>query len=105
MKNKIQNKEAFIKALLPLLNQMAKSDAVKFIAEKKQDITFADLMQLTDAELEALQKMVNSAKAGKESQQKAKIYDTTFVRDDNLESNTEKKYKIVCDNQNSIINK
>ena len=55
----IQEKKAFVMALLPLLNQMAQSEAVKFLAEKKEEITFADLMALSDAELEGLQKLVH----------------------------------------------
>lgn len=86
----IQDKKAFVKALLPLLNKMAKSEEVKFLAEKKQEITFADLMALSDAELEGLQKLVNSTRSAKNTQKNAKIYDGNMQRNytisDNLES-------------------
>ena len=95
----IQEKEAFVMALLPLLNKMQKSEAVKFLAEKKQEITFADLMALSDAELEGLQKLVNSTRSAKNTQKNAKIYDGNMQRNytisDNLES-IEKKNKIIC---------
>ncbi len=72
----IQEKEAFVMALLPLLNQMAQSEAVKFLAEKKQEITFADLMALSDAELEGLQKLVNSTRSAKKTQKNTKLFDS-----------------------------
>lgn len=97
----IEQKKAFVMALLPLLNQMAQSEAqsetVRFFAEKKQEITFADLMALSDAELEGLQKLVNSTRSAKKTQKK--IYEGNMQRNytisDNLES-TEKKHKIIC---------
>ena len=97
--NTIQNKEAYVMALLPLLNQMAQSEAVKFIAEKKEQITFSDLMQLSDAELEGLQKLVDSTRSAKKTQKNTKIYDgcikPNYVITD--ESTTDKvNPKIVC---------
>lgn len=96
-------KEALVMALLPLLNQMdqseAQSETVRFLAEKKQEITFADLMALSDTELEALQRLVNSTKAANKSKRDAKIYDGNMQRNytisDNIES-IEKKNKIIC---------
>ena len=97
--NTIQNKEAYVMALLPLLNQMAQSEAVKFIAEKKQEITFADLMALNDAELEGLQKLVNSTRSAKKTQKNTKIYDSyskpNFVITDEIPSDKVKP-KIIC---------
>ena len=72
----IQEREAFVTALLPLLNKMQKSEAVKFLAEKKQEITFADLMALSDAELEGLQKLVNSTRSAKNTQKNTNLYDS-----------------------------
>ena len=72
----IQDKKAFVTALLPLLNKMQKSDAVQFLAEKKEQITFADLMQLSDAELEGLQNLVNSTRSAKKSQKNTNLYDS-----------------------------
>lgn len=72
----IQDREAFVTALLPLLNEMQKSEAVKFLAEKKQEITFADLMALSDAELEGLQKLVESTRSAKNAQKNTKLYDS-----------------------------
>lgn len=96
--NTIQNKEAYVMALLPLLNQMAQSEAVKFIAEKKEQITFSDLMQLSDAELEGLQKLVDSTRSAKKTQKNTKIYDgcikPNYVITD--ESPDKVKPKIVC---------
>ena len=99
MKNKIQNKEAYVLALLPFLNDLQKSEAVQFLAEKKQEITFADLMALNDAELEGLQKLVNSTRSAKKTQKNTKIYDgyikPNYVVTD--EVTTDKvKPKIVC---------
>lgn len=96
-------KEALVMALLPLLNQMdqseAQSETVRFLAEKKQEITFADLMALSYAELEGLQKLVNSTRSAKNTQKNAKIYDGNMQRNytisDNIES-IEKKNKIIC---------
>ena len=97
--NTIQNKEAYVMALLPLLNQMAQSEAVKFIAEKKEQITFADLMALNDAELEGLQKLVNSTRSAKKTQKNTKIYDSyskpNFVITDEIPSDKVKP-KIIC---------
>ena len=72
----IQDKKAFVTALLPLLNKMQKSDAVQFLAEKKEQITFADLMQLSDAELEGRQNLVNSTRSAKKSQKNTNLYDS-----------------------------
>ena len=72
----IQEREAFVTALLPLLNKMQKSEAVKFLAEKKQEITFADLMALNDVELEGLQKLVNSTRSAKKTQKNTTLYDS-----------------------------
>ena len=74
--NTIQEREALVMALLPLLNKMQKSEAVKFLAEKKQEITFADLMALSDAELEGLQKLVNSTRSAKNTQKNTNLYDS-----------------------------
>ena len=99
--NKMNNtqKQTFVLALLPLLNKMQKSEAVKFLAEKKEEITFADLMALSDAELEGLQKLVTSTRSAKTTQKNAKLYDGNIQRNytisDNLES-IEKKNKIIC---------
>ena len=95
----IHDKKAFVTALLPLLNKMQKSEAVKFLAEKKEQITFADLMALNDAELEGLQKLVNSTRSAKKTQKNTKIYDSyikpNYVITD--EATTDKvKPKIVC---------
>ena len=96
---KLQNKEAFVTALLPLLNKMQKSEAVKFLAEKKEQITFADLMALNDAELEGLQKLVNSTRSAKKTQKNTKIYDSyikpNFVITDEIPSDKVKP-KIIC---------
>lgn len=94
--NRIQ-KEALVMALLPLLNQMAQSEAVKFLAEKKQEITFADLMALSDAELEGLQKLVNSTRSAKKTQKNTNIYDTYIKPDYVITDEAEKvKPKIIC---------
>ena len=94
----IEQKEAFVMALLPHLNKMQKSEAVKFLAEKKQEITFADLMALNDVELEGLQKLVNSTRSAKKTQKNTKIYDgcikPNYVITD--ESPDKVKPKIVC---------
>lgn len=74
MKNKIQNKEAYVLALLPFLNDLQKSDGTRFIAELKQEITFADLMALSNTELQALQELVIKSKAAKDTLQKSKQY-------------------------------
>ena len=34
----IQDKKAFVTALLPLLNKMAQSEVIQFLAEKKEQI-------------------------------------------------------------------
>ena len=70
----IQDKKAFVNALLPLLNKMAQSEAVQFLDEKKQEITFADLMALSNTELQALQELVIKSKAAKDTLQKSKQY-------------------------------
>ena len=97
--NTIQEREALVMALLPLLNKMQKSEAVKFLAEKKQEITFADLMALSDAELEGLQKLVNSTRSIKKTQKNTKIYDSyikpNFVITDEIPSDKVKP-KIIC---------
>lgn len=95
----IQDKKAFVTALLPLLNKMQKSEAVKFLAEKKQEITFADLMALSDAELEGLQKLVNSTRSIKKTQKNTKIYDgclkPNYVITDEVPTGKVKP-KIIC---------
>ena len=96
--NRIQ-KEALVMALLPLLNQMAQSEAVKFLAEKKQEITFADLMALNDAELEGLQKLVNSTRSAKNTQKNTNLYDScikpNFVITDEVPTDKIQP-KIIC---------
>ena len=95
----IQDKKAFVTALLPLLQNMQKSDGTRFIAELKQEITFADLMALNDAELEGLQKLVNSTRSAKKTQKNTKIYDSyikpNFVITDEIPSDKVKP-KIIC---------
>lgn len=95
----IEQKEAIIKALLPLLNKMALSEPIRFLAEKKQEITFADLMALTDADLEALQNLVNSTRNAKKTQKNTKIYDSyskpNFVITDEVPTGKVKP-KIIC---------
>ena len=94
----IQDKKAYVLALLPLLQNMQKSVGTRFIAELKQEITFADLMALTDADLEGLQKLVNSTRSAKKTQNNTKIYDgyikPNYVITD--ESPEKIKPKIVC---------
>lgn len=70
----IEQRNQIIAALLPLLNKMQKSEAVKFLAEKKEQITFADLMALSNTELQALQELVIKSKAAKDTLQKSKQY-------------------------------
>ena len=95
----IQDKKAYVLALLPLLQNMQKSDGTRFIAELKQEITFADLMALSDAELEGLQKLVNSTRSAKKTQKNTKIYDSyskpNFVITDEIPSDKVKP-KIIC---------
>ena len=95
----IQDKKAFVTALLPLLNKMAQSEVIQFLAEKKEQITFADLMALSDAELEGLQKLVNSTRSIKKTQKNTKIYDSyikpNFVIADDIPSDKVKP-KIIC---------
>lgn len=95
----IQDKKAYVLALLPLLQNMQKSDGTRFIAELKQEITFADLMALNDAELEGLQKLVNSTRSAKKTQKNTKIYDSyikpNFVITDEIPSDKVKP-KIIC---------
>ena len=95
----IQDKKAFVTALLPLLNKMAQSEVIQFLAEKKEQITFADLMALSDAELEGLQKLVNSTRSIKKTQKNTKIYDSyikpNFVITDDIPSDKVKP-KIIC---------
>ena len=95
----IQDKKAFVTALLPLLNKMAQSEVIQFLAEKKEQITFADLMALNDAELEGLQKLVNSTRSAKKTQKNTKIYDSyikpNFVITDEIPSDKVKP-KIIC---------
>lgn len=95
----IQDKKAFVTALLPLLNKMQKSEAVQFLAEKKEQITFADLMQLSDAELEGLQNLVNSTRSAKKTQKNTNLYDScikpNFLITDEIPSDKVKP-KIIC---------
>ena len=95
----IQDKKAFVTALLPLLNDLQKSDGTRFIAELKQEITFADLMALSDLELEGLQKLVNSTRSAKKTQKNTNLYDScikpNFVITDEIPSDKVKP-KIIC---------
>lgn len=88
----IQNKEAYVLALLPLLNQMAQSE-VKFLAEKKEQITFSDLMALSDAELEGLQELILKSKAAKNTQKNTKIYDSLNKKNYVITDGTSDKIK------------
>ena len=78
---------------------MQKSEAVQFLAEKKQEITFADLMALSDAELEGLQKLVNSTRSAKNTQKNTNLYDSyskpNFVITDEVPADKVKP-KIIC---------
>ena len=99
MKNKIQNKEAYVLALLPFLNEMQKCEGTSFIAELKQPITFSDLMALSDPELEGLQQLVLKSKAAKKTQKNTKIYEGYIKRNYVItdDSTTDKvKPKIIC---------
>lgn len=95
----IHDKKAFVTALLPLLNKMAQSEAIQFLAEKKEQITFADLMALTDADLEALQNLVNSTRNAKKTQKNTNLYDSyskpNFVITDEVPADKVKP-KIIC---------
>lgn len=98
MKNKIQNKEAYVLALLPFLNEMQKCEGTSFIAELKQPITFSDLMALSDPELEGLQQLVLKSKAAKDTLQKSKQYSSLNKKNYEItdESPEKIKPKIVC---------
>ena len=98
MKNKIQNKEAYVLALLPFLNEMQKCEGTRFIAELKQEITFADLMALSNTELQALQELVIKSKAAKDTLQKSKQYSSLNKKNYEItdESPEKIKPKIVC---------
>lgn len=72
-------KEALVNSLLPLLNELQntnESNKPIIVAELKEPITFADLMALSDAELEGLQKLVNSTRSAKKAQKQTNMYDS-----------------------------
>ncbi len=94
----IEQRNQIIAALLPLLNKMQKSEAVKFLAEKKEQITFADLMALSNTELQALQELVIKSKAAKDTLQKSKQYSSLNKKNYEItdESPEKIKPKIVC---------
>ena len=94
----IQEREAFVTALLPLLNKMQKSEAVKFLAEKKEQITFADLMALSNTELQALQELVIKSKAAKDTLQKSKQYSSLNIPNYVIKDQSPDKVKpnIIC---------
>ena len=95
----IEQRNQIIAALLPLLNEMQKSEGTIFIAELKQPITFRDLMALNDTELEGLQQLVLKSKAAKKTQKNTKIYEGYIKRNYVItdDSTTDKvKPKIIC---------
>ena len=94
----IEQRNQIIAALLPLLNEMQKSDGTRFIAELKQEITFADLMALSNTELQALQELVIKSKAAKDTLQKSKQYSSLNKKNYEItdESPEKIKPKIVC---------
>ena len=94
----IQDKKAYVLALLPLLQNMQKSVGTRFIAELKQEITFADLMALSNTELQALQELVIKSKAAKDTLQKSKQYSSLNKKNYEItdESPEKIKPKIVC---------
>ena len=94
----IEQKEAFVMALLPLLNDLQKSDGTRFIAELKQEITFADLMALSNTELQALQELVIKSKAAKDTLQKSKQYSSLNKKNYEITDESPEKIKpnIIC---------
>jgi len=95
----IEQRNQIIAALLPLLNEMQKCEGTSFIAELKQPITFSDLMALSDEQLKALQKLVDSTRSAKKNQKNTKIYEGYIKRNYVItdDSTTDKvKPKIIC---------
>ena len=94
----IEQRNQIIAALLPLLNEMQKCEGTRFIAELKQEITFADLMALSNTELQALQELVIKSKAAKDTLQKSKQYSSLNKKNYEItdESPEKIKPKIVC---------
>ena len=94
----IEQKEAFVMALFPLLYDLQKSDGTRFIAELKQEITFADLMALSNTELQALQELVIKSKAAKDTLQKSKQYSSLNKKNYEITDESPEKIKpnIIC---------
>jgi hypothetical protein len=76
MRTELEKKAIALK-LLPFLNKLANEnkEAIRFVAEKKEEITFSELMLLSDDELDKLDAFVKSAKAAKQTQKQTKRYD------------------------------
>lgn len=95
----IEQRNQIIAALLPLLNEIQKCEGTSFIAELKQPITFRDLMALSDEQLKALQKLVDSTRSAKKSEKNTKIYEGYIKRNYVItdDSTTDKvKPNIIC---------
>ena len=87
----LKQKTELVNTLLPILNKMAEEDRKgKIYAEIIHPITLADLMNLSDTELAALQKLAISAGAAKKTQKAAKQYNSLLAKEQ------DPKYKIIC---------
>lgn len=91
----ITEKTELVNALLPFLNEMAQQEKTQIVASTNEPITFSELMKLSDQELEALEKLMQKAKAGKKTQENVKRYESTMKPDYTLTHSTaEKLYTI-----------
>lgn len=84
-------KQNLVNELLPLVNEMAAAERVgKIICEIIKPVTHADLMALSDLELEELQKLVNASRSAKKAEENGKKYQKHFSE------TPAKDYKIIC---------
>jgi hypothetical protein len=93
----ITDREAIALQLLPFLNGLANEnkDAIRYIAEKKEEITLSDLTALSDEQLDKLEALMKSAKAVKLHNKKTKQYDSLMKPE--VSSVTDKpKHTFIC---------
>lgn len=94
-------KQKIATEILPYLNEMANANTYQIVAstskEPAQQITFAELMELSLSELQTLQKIVDKAKTAKEAKDKANKYGSSFDKNYELTDTAEpSKPKFMC---------
>lgn len=100
MQKTIKQREALALQLLPFLNVLKdlenqNKEAIRYVAEKKEEITLSQLMALSDEQLDKLEALMKSAKGAKQSQKQTQRYDD-FMKPEVSSITDKPKHNFIC---------